>query len=305
MQTLIILGALPLLLMIAGMYAVLYPALWLHKFKKRGKRSPLTGELLRSPGESLREQIDELNYDIDALLLLSVILPLSSYSYLISLVYFSRGKIPLSTIYTLSAVLACVVIFLIWRLSKAFARRNELRLGLDAERAIGQELNQLMLHGYRVYHDFPTDNFNIDHVVVGANGVFAVETKGRAKPTKKGADKTWKVSFDGQALQFPGWTEREFLSQARRQAEWLARWLSSAVGEEVQVRPVLALPGWYIERLKPSDVFLFNGKNPLAWAAVKGGSTQSDSMIQRIAHQIEQKCRDVELDAYKKEKKGS
>lgn len=169
--------------------------------------------------------------------------------------------------------------------------------------AVGQELNQLMRHGYAVYHDFPADNFNIDHVVFGPNGVFAVETKGRAKPTKKGTDKTWKVAFDGQALQFSNWTEREYLPQARRQAEWLAKWLSSAIGEQVQVRPVLALPGWYIERLKPSDVIIYNGKSPLSWASIKPETPLSDSMIQRIAHQIEQKCRDVEPCAYKIEQK--
>ncbi len=34
------------------------------------------------------------------------------------------------------------------------------------------------------------DNFNIDHLVVGANGVFAIETKGRRKPLVKGKNKT-------------------------------------------------------------------------------------------------------------------
>ena len=50
------------------------------------------------------------------------------------------------------------------------------RLGLEAEMAVGQELNQLLRHGYWVFHDLPADKFNIDHVVVGRNGVFAVET---------------------------------------------------------------------------------------------------------------------------------
>ncbi len=188
-------------------------------------------------------------------------------------------------------------------MSNAMTRRNQLRVALDAEVAVGQELNQLMLHGYRVYHDFPCDGFNIDHILFGPNGVFAVETKGKAKPAKGSTKQEWKVAFDGQALQFPNWTERDFLPQARRQAEWLAKWLTSAVGEQVQVKPVLAIPGWYIDRLKPSDVFLFNGKNPLAWAGIKSATPLSDSLIQRIAHQVEQKCRDVAPSGYKEEKK--
>jgi len=34
-----------------------------------------------------------------------------------------------------------------------------------------------MLDGYHVYHDFPAERFNIDHVVVGPAGAFAIETK--------------------------------------------------------------------------------------------------------------------------------
>ncbi len=56
-------------------------------------------------------------------------------------------------------------------------------LGPDCEMAVGQELNNPMCAGYRVYNDVPAEGLNIDHVVVGRNGVFAVETKGRSKPS--------------------------------------------------------------------------------------------------------------------------
>ena len=35
--------------------------------------------------------------------------------------------------------------------------RNAYRLGLDAELAVGRELNQLMLDGFHVSHDFPLE----------------------------------------------------------------------------------------------------------------------------------------------------
>jgi len=301
----ILLMFLPTVILLGGMFIVLFPALWLYRWKNSGRRSPLSRELLRSPGESLREQIEEISYDIDTVMVASFTLPALSYASFVSQLYFTNVKNPVQVFIFYLIITLLLTAFLIFRLSKKLTRRNELRLGLDAELAIGQELNQLMLNGYRVFHDFPADNFNIDHIVFGPDGVFAVETKGRAKPVKSDTKREWKVTFDGQALLFPNWTEREFLPQARRQAEWLAKWLSSAVGEQVQVRPVLALPGWYIDRLKPSDVYLFNGKNPLAWAGKKLEAPLSDSLIQRIAHQIEQKCRDVEPSAYKKEKKSN
>jgi hypothetical protein len=191
----------------------------------------------------------------------------------------------------------------IWRLLK---QRRSLYLGLDCELAVGQELNHLMLKGCRVYHDFPADKFNIDHVVVSQKGVFAVETKGRAKPDKKMGSADATVIYDGQDLRFPGWSEKEPLDQSKRQAVWLSQWLSSAVGEQIAVKPVLALPGWFIERKKPSpNLILFNGKNPdllLKWAT--GTSTPlSAELMQRVVHQLEQRCCDVEPSAYKKNTK--
>ena len=86
-----------------------------------------------------------------------------------------------------------------------------------------------MLDGYRVYHDFPGDKFNIDHIVVGPPGVFAVETKARSKPTSQDRKADAKVKYDGKCLRFPNATDVEFLEQAKRQAEWLSKWLRSAV----------------------------------------------------------------------------
>jgi hypothetical protein len=281
------------------MCIVAFPSLWLSRLKTRGKRSPLTRELLRSPGESLRQQIDETNVDIDACLFMSVFVPLSIYAIFLTQLHFAKVHNPalVAALYGFF-VLLCEG-YVIMKLTKALTRRHQLRLGLDAEAAIGQELNQLMLNGYRVYHDLQADKFNIDHIVIGHNGVFAVETKGRAKPKETDNKKNWSVIYDGQALQFPNWTERDYLPQARRQADWLAKWLSSAVGEAVTVRPALAITGWNTELRKPCDVIIFSGKNP-PFPKINTDTPLSAAMIQRIAHQLEQKCRDVEPQAYKK-----
>lgn len=45
--------------------------------------------------------------------------------------------------------------------------------------AAAEEINQLMRQGFTTFHDVPAEpGFNIDHVIVGPTGVFAVETKG-------------------------------------------------------------------------------------------------------------------------------
>lgn len=186
-----------------------------------------------------------------------------------------------------------------FQLKKAYVQRHKEQLGLDCERAVGQELNQLMLDGYRVYHDFRADNFNIDHVVIGTNGIFAIETKGRPKPDRGKGREDVKVTYDNQTLQFPTWREREPIEQANRQAIWLSQWLSKAVGEDVAVKPVLALPGWFVDR-KSKDFLIYNGKNPQYLMKITGETPLSSEMIQRVAHQVEQRCRDVAPQAYKK-----
>ena len=40
--------------------AVLYMLVTVFRHKKKGKRSPLTRDLLRSPGQSLRDKIDDM-----------------------------------------------------------------------------------------------------------------------------------------------------------------------------------------------------------------------------------------------------
>jgi hypothetical protein len=84
--------------------------------------------------------------------------------------------------------------------------------------------------------------------VICASGLFAVETKGFTKPRDLDGRAAATVTFDGKTLKFPTRTTEEPLDQAARQAQWLAKWASSAVGEPVSVTPVLVLPGWFVER---------------------------------------------------------
>jgi len=287
----------PILLILSAL-GITYVVLHFYKQSQKGRRNPLTRDLLRSPGESLRTQSDDLTFDIVYYLILIIFVPFMMYS-----VYLSQklsGLKPSSLLLLVFGLVA--VLFYINKLWRVLKVRAHLRLGLDCERAVGQELNQLMLNGCRVFHDFPADKFNIDHVVVSPNGVFAVETKGRAKPDKSGGSAEATVVYDGQTLNFPDWSEKEPLDQAKRQAVWLSKWLSSAVGEQISVQPVLALPGWFIDRQKPSpDLIIFSGKNPdilLKWVT---RTLLSEKLMQRVAHQLEQRCRDVEPAAYKKQ----
>jgi len=252
--------------------------------------------MLRAPGESISRRIELQNDDVDLYFSFFGIVPLVCYTMYLVTRYVAHS--PASPIGFLVVALGYMV-FLGVRLNKVIRQRHNEQLGLDCERAVGQELNQLMLDGYRVYHDFQADNFNIDHIAIGNNGVFAIETKGRPKPDRGKGQEDAKVIYDGQVLRFPTWREKEPLDQAKRQAVWLASWLAKAVGEQVSVKPVLALPGWFVDR-KSKDLLIYNGKNPQYLLKIDTEAPLTPEMIQRIAHQIEQRCRDVDAQAYKK-----
>lgn len=271
--------------------------LWI-RHQRKHRKNPLNYQMLRAPGESISQRIELLNDDVDQYLTISGIVPLLCYSMFISTRYIAN--IQMSPIIFIIMAIGFLAYFG-FRLYKVYIQRHKEQLGLDCERAVGQELNQLMLDGYRVYHDFQADNFNIDHVAVGENGVFAIETKGRPKPDRGRGQEDSKVIYDGQSLQFPTWREKEPLEQAKRQAVWLSGWLTKAVGEQVPVKPVLALPGWYVDR-KAKDLLVYNGKNPQYLLKITTETPLSSEMIQRIAHQVEQQCRDVAALAYKKSK---
>lgn len=271
---------------------------WIDQRRNR-RRSPLTRGLLRGPGESLREQIDDATLDLFAYLTVVPAMPLMMYS--VYATEGAHGAKPGVVAIAIGGVASVVALaYGAYKVTKQARLRRQLMLGMDAEIAVGQELNRLMLLGYHVFHDVPAEKFNVDHVVVGPGGIFAVETKGRSKRLSKDARAEARLIYDGKILRFPNHDESAPLKQAVAQARWLRDWLSSAVGECVSVRPVLAIPGWYIELKKKEagSVYVFNGKLPDQLLPKNREPLLGDQLILRIAHQLDQRCRDVEPKAY-------
>lgn len=280
---------------------------WNWRKQRSGRRNPLTQHLLRSPGQSIRDKIEDVRWDVAAFFGLAMLpAPLAIAFYLADWV--ARGQQPSMR---LTVMLGLMMIaaqgFLMRKLWKWLNELQRLRLGYEAELAVGQELNDLGRIGYRAYHDLPVDEraFNIDHVLVGPAGVFAVETKGRPKPETGNAGRdAWEVHYDGDTLQFPGWHERKPLRQAVAASDWLRDWLTSSVGDRVVVQPLLVLPGWYVKRTAGKGFPVLSGRQIGSYfSKLRRDARMSDEMIKRIAHQLDQRCRDVEPRAYAKDKK--
>lgn len=127
--------------------------------------------------------------------------------------------------------------------------------GARGEQEAGSFFDQLPRHGWQVLHDVrppESDGWNIDHVLIGPHGVFAVETKHWTKP----ADQDARLIWNGQRLdmlhrktgqQFPAPHGPAAIEQAERNASTIRAWLERETARRWQVQPVLVFPGWFIE----------------------------------------------------------
>jgi hypothetical protein len=277
--------------MVVGLAVAISVLSWSRRFRLAGRRSPLTQGLLRPAGHALRQQFEDAFTDVMSWLMVAIMIP--------SLIGASYVAVPQAPTTGQDSqrgwfylVLALGVIALsAYKLVKLHNKAMDLRMGWDAETAAGQELDQLVRRGAAVFHDFQAGSFNIDHVLICAAGVYAIETKSRLKP-KRGSKDGAKVTFDGICLAFPDWTETEPIEQARRQAKWLATELTKAVGESVHVAPVLALPGWFINEKRRSDVRVMNPRN-FHFLLESREPPLPRVLLDRIAYQVEQRCRNI------------
>jgi hypothetical protein len=179
----------------------------------------------------------------------------------------------------------------------AFASRQLrlLYLGVLGEEVMGQALQCLCERGYRIFHDVPGDgNWNVDHVVVGPGGVFAIETKCRMKKPSRNELKEHEAVPNNDVLRFPWCSDRKAMEQGRRNSKWLAQMLSKSTGEKVTTHALIALPGWFVLPHPESDVKVLNGKQVASHIA-EYSTTLPPKQIERIAYQLEQRCRDVEF----------
>ena len=173
------------------------------------------------------------------------------------LAYFGllAGSPWVSTIMALIAVIVSVV--------QLFRLRRTLRAmkqGQQGEIAVGQFLDSLKAKGYKVIHDIPCGNFNIDHVVLGTRGFYAIETKTLSKPAI--GSPTITPTENGLVVD-GGPASTDYPEQAIRQARWLQEKLIEITGKKWPIKPVLLFPGWFVEPVRTktySDVWTLEPK---------------------------------------------
>lgn len=284
-----------MLLFVLGMLPlVLCVAYWRRLQSQKTRQNPLTRSLLRSPGHSLRKKIDDLDIEVNSILTAWLMLPAIMCIYHLSDSYFRETPESTSRIILEFSVVVAISLVIGRSLLRKLEELRRFKLGLEGELATGQELDQLMLDGCRVFHDIPFPYGNIDHVVVSCSGVFTVNTKMRGKPKEGEGKAEIVIDYENDEIRFPDFKWRIPNKQLETEARWLSQHLSAAMGETVEAEPILALPGWYISnRIGRGKAFVINPVKPKRFF-VQSRQVFSDTRVGQLAHHLEQLCRDVQ-----------
>ncbi len=266
-----------------------------HK-KKKKRQAQMGTETLRGPGQSLLIRLDNTNGDIHgsyAYLLaipLAVIVAHLVVSYILETPE-SWGRFLVSGGIALAYLFGCT-----GRLMMLRAKRNAYRHAYDGEVAVAKELNRLMEEGYYVYHDFPADQFHIDHIVIGPTGVMAVETKTRSKSSSRNRENDPVVTYDGRMLHFPKYSDYEVIEKAKHQAVWLSEWIASTVGEDIAARAMVALPGWSVKRTSADGIPVVNPSQIETLFKHIKPRPLTESQMTSIVSEIDRQCRNSAID---------
>ena len=146
-------------------------------------------------------------------------------------------------------MLITAILYSVWGWSRRQKEICHWQRGADGERCVGQILDREMPQlGYKVYHDIQVKKnkrkMNIDHLVVGSNGVFLIEDKTWSKPLKGQTV----IRCDGTYIyreDMPGKRYSKPVTEAFALAKEANAYLRSLTGESYPVKPVLVFVGWY------------------------------------------------------------
>jgi hypothetical protein len=208
-------------------------------FKRKKYRPPVEGPLRRLPGQSIRDERERLFDDkaVGYLLALAVAWLFALWQW----IYKWTGGKPQPEVSTLFAILISVYcVYRMWRLRAEFRNLN---LAERGERRVSEVLRQLRHRDYVTFDDLLLGDVNVDHVVVGPGGVFAIETKAYSVFGKGSAG----IEANGTLQLSSNPAFKDPLKQARASAALVSAELKRWTQREIWVNPVLILPGWRID----------------------------------------------------------
>ena len=226
--------------------------------------------IMREAAQRFRDEFERLSTAQSTYLsaaLVFVVLFVASYALNAERLY---SGYPIWQLQLFLAVLAIGGALALFRLARTIISRRQIKFLRDANIAIGHQLQRIATGFGRVYHDVETSAGILDHIIIGQNGVYAINVFAQ-RPVKNGS-----VDFDNNNLVFsPAGKPLSTLKTGKRTAA-LERQFRRLLDHRVRVRSVIAVPGWQIHQQSNDEHLLVNDRSlPM----LRGWKDQADYLM--------------------------
>lgn len=206
---------------------------------RRSKRSPILRSLLKLPGQTVDDDLQEFLEDqfLAPIMMLGIIGAMC----LVEWTGYLRNSPRNPWFYTWWLLGTAAVIAIHWR--RQWRKAVALKLGRDGERAVAEYLNIRLDPNSRVLHGVPIEGGVADHVLICTRGIFVIETKARSLPVR--GKPIVHVSDEG--VRVNGFKpDRDPLAQVQRYVEGLNRLLSALSEDAIHARGIVVFPSWKV-----------------------------------------------------------
>lgn len=159
---------------------------------------------------------------------------------------------------------------LLARLLRVDTEERHWRIGADGEEMVAQQLDQLSPE-WRVLHSVPvgSGSADIDHIVIGAGGVYTINAKHLPHAAVWVAGDTFLVNGVRQA----------YVYKSRSEARRASRRLTEAVGSPIEVTGVIAVVGargGFMVKEQPQDVRVVPRRDLTSWLENRNATLTSE-----------------------------
>lgn len=286
---------------VASVAVVILPLFFLamrravRKWEKR-YRDPFSKGLLRPAGTGCRDRAEDKMVD-----LLSLFAGVMGMAFGFAIAAILSRSLPIALL--LFSVITVLLLLSGWQANRLINQARTARMGYLGELAVAEALAELPFEeGWRIFHDLrlrssKSKTFNIDHVVVGPTGVFAIETKVKSPSRERSSGDSY-LTIHGDRIEFPDgkkWSDKH-RRQARGNARDLREWLNESDVACRYVAAYLVLPGWDVKYARGKrNKRICATKNLVAFLRREEGSL-SEKEIRAFSRRLESHCRDLSFE---------
>jgi hypothetical protein len=246
--------------------------------KSVGGANSFRGSIMLEAAQRFRDEMERLTRRLHVYLTCALV-----FAVIFSVSYLLRPEnvfenLPNWQLIAIISVLGVVALYAAGRFVTVLLARRRTEFVRDATIAAGHGLQKLTANSNRVFHDVRCGAGVIDNVIVGLHGIYAVHVVARR------AGKNNRVSLEGDILSFAPGNHTQSLAEFGQRTKRLAHEFRKILSKEVNVRCVVAVPGWEIESQASENHLIVNERN---LAMLRGWKDQNDYLMNEEVEKLQ------------------